>query len=177
MTAVLLRGDETAALAVDDLLRLSRAARRLVGPLNASVVTERAVQEFGAAVATDATAIALVEAPETLIIRSGWRMRTPEVREGLHNAAQHAHATTVLVTLHSGAEGTDVFVQDDGCGLPEGFTPCDVPRDGRHYGLASLRQRLARVGGELMLHRNEDRGMTLRGSIRHHAPAAQEERR
>jgi LuxR family transcriptional regulator, regulator of acetate metabolism len=91
------------------------------------------------------------------------------VREGLHNVARHAQASSVLVTLHCGAETTDVFVQDDGRGLPEDFVPCDVPRDGLHYGLASLRQRLARAGGELMLQRNQDGGMTLHGSIRHPA--------
>jgi len=95
------------------------------------------------------------------------------VREGLHNVARHAQASSVLVTLHCGAETADVLVQDDGRGLPEAFVPCDVPRDGRHYGLASLRQRLARVGGELMLQRNQDGGMTLHGSIRHCAPGPQ----
>jgi signal transduction histidine kinase len=43
-----------------------------------------------------------------------------------------------------------------------------MPRDGRHYGIASLRLRLARVGGELALLRNEDGGTTLRGSILYH---------
>ncbi|HEY2706183.1 MAG TPA: histidine kinase [Candidatus Dormibacteraeota bacterium] len=90
------------------------------------------------------------------------------VREGLHNAARHAGATSVLVTLHHGPEGTDVLVQDDGCGLPDDIVPCDLPRDGRHYGIASLRRRLERVGGELDLVRNQDGGTTLRGTIPRH---------
>jgi signal transduction histidine kinase len=90
------------------------------------------------------------------------------VREGLHNVARHAGATSVLVTLHHGPEGTDVLVQDDGRGLPDDLVPCDLPRDGRHYGIASLRQRLARAGGALALVRNQDGGTTLRGSIPHH---------
>jgi signal transduction histidine kinase len=89
------------------------------------------------------------------------------VREGLHNVARHAGASSVLVTLHHGPAGTDVLVQDDGSGLPDDLVPCEMPRDGRHYGIASLRQRLARVGGELTLLCNEDGGTTLRGSILH----------
>ncbi len=71
----------------------------------------------------------------------------------------------MVVTLHYGTDTADVLVQDDGAGLPEDFAVADVPRDGTHYGLASLSQRLARVGGELELRRNEDGGMTLHGSI------------
>ena len=89
------------------------------------------------------------------------------VREGLHNVARHAAPSSVLVTLHHGPAGTDVLVQDDGRGLPDDLVPCEMPRDGRHYGIASLRQRLARVGGELTLLGNEDGGTTLRGSILH----------
>jgi signal transduction histidine kinase len=87
------------------------------------------------------------------------------VREGLHNVGKHAHASSVVVTLHYGLETADVLIQDDGLGLPEGFTVSDVPRDGTHFGLASLSQRLARVGGDLELRRNEDGGMTLHASI------------
>ena len=87
------------------------------------------------------------------------------VREGLHNVAKHARASTALVTLHYGSETVDVLVQDDGCGLPEEFSVTDVPREGRHQGLASLSQRLARVGGQVILQGNEDGGMTLCASL------------
>ncbi|TMD93184.1 MAG: GAF domain-containing protein [Chloroflexi bacterium] len=87
------------------------------------------------------------------------------VREGLHNVGKHAQASSVLVTLHYGEESTEIIVQDDGRGLPEGFEVAQVPRDGEHYGLASLSQRLARVGGEIALQRNDDGGMTLCGSV------------
>jgi LuxR family transcriptional regulator, regulator of acetate metabolism len=87
------------------------------------------------------------------------------VREGLHNVARHAHATSVMVTLHYGLDSADVLIQDDGTGLPEDFTVIDVPRDGNHYGLASLSQRLCRVGGDLELRSNQDGGMTLHASL------------
>jgi signal transduction histidine kinase len=83
----------------------------------------------------------------------------------LHNVGRHAHATSVVITLHYGMHSTDVLIQDDGLGLPEDFMVTDVPRDGNHYGLASLSQRLSRVGGELELRSNEDGGMTLHASI------------
>ena len=87
------------------------------------------------------------------------------VREGLHNVGKHAQATSVVITLHYGMDSADVLVQDDGVGLAEGYTVNDVPRDGSHYGLASLTQRLARLGGEIELSRNEDAGMTLHASL------------
>jgi LuxR family transcriptional regulator, regulator of acetate metabolism len=87
------------------------------------------------------------------------------VREGLHNVGKHAQASSVLVTLHYGEESAEIVVQDDGRGLPDGFEVVAVPRDGQHYGLASLSQRLARVGGEIALQRNDDGGMTLCGSV------------
>jgi signal transduction histidine kinase len=87
------------------------------------------------------------------------------VREGLHNVGKHAQASTVLVTLHYGEQSAEIVVQDDGRGLPEDFEVTHVPRDGEHYGLASLSQRLARVGGDIALQRNEDGGMTLCGSV------------
>jgi signal transduction histidine kinase len=87
------------------------------------------------------------------------------VREGLHNVGKHAQASTVLVTLHYGEESAEIVVQDDGRGLPEDFEVVQVPRDGQHYGLASLSQRLARVGGDIVLQRNQDGGMTLCGSV------------
>jgi signal transduction histidine kinase len=94
------------------------------------------------------------------------------VREGLHNVGKHAGASTVLVTMHYGEESAEVLVQDDGRGLPEDFQVTHVPRDGEHYGLASLSQRLARVGGELSLQSNADGGMTLCGSVPTFAAAA-----
>ncbi len=87
------------------------------------------------------------------------------VREGLHNVGKHAHATSVVITLHYGMDSADVLIQDDGTGLPEDFRVTEVPRDGCHYGLASLSQRLSRVGGELELGTNEDGGMTLHASL------------
>ncbi|HEX3605729.1 MAG TPA: GAF domain-containing protein [Candidatus Dormibacteraeota bacterium] len=87
------------------------------------------------------------------------------VREGLHNVGKHAQASTVLVTLHYGEASAEIVVQDDGRGLPDGFEVTQVPRDGQHYGLASLTQRLARVGGDLALQRNQDGGMTLCGNV------------
>ncbi len=87
------------------------------------------------------------------------------VREGLHNVGKHANASSVVITLHYGIDSADVLIQDDGRGLPEDFTVIEVPRDGSHYGLASLSQRLARVGGELQLGANEDGGMTLHATL------------
>jgi two-component system, NarL family, sensor histidine kinase DevS len=60
------------------------------------------------------------------------------LREALSNAARHAHATRVDVTVAAGPDDLLLRVADDGVGLPEG---------GRRSGLANLADRARRLGG------------------------------
>lgn len=64
------------------------------------------------------------------------------VTEALTNVARHAHATRCLVRIHLD-HGLNVEVCDDGVGLPEGW------RTG--VGIASMRERVAELGGGLVL--------------------------
>jgi signal transduction histidine kinase len=65
------------------------------------------------------------------------------LREALSNAARHAAATLVDVTVDVGADGTlTVQVTDNGTGLPAG---------GRRSGLRNLASRAEKLGGELNL--------------------------
>lgn len=79
-------------------------------------------------------------------------------REGLRNVERHAQATEVVVTLRVDAAAAELTVQDDGVGCRGGI------RRGR-LGLASLRQEIARLGGQVRLTSNDDVGATLRVSV------------
>jgi len=65
------------------------------------------------------------------------------LREALSNAARHANASQVDVTVDTGSDGVlTVQVIDDGIGIPEG---------GRRSGLRNLASRAEKLGGELRL--------------------------
>jgi signal transduction histidine kinase len=65
------------------------------------------------------------------------------LREALSNAARHAAASRVDVTVDVGADGMlAVQVTDDGTG---------IPADGRRSGLRNLARRAEKLGGELQL--------------------------
>src|SRR6266704_5663086 len=65
------------------------------------------------------------------------------LREALSNAARHANASQVDVTVDAGSDGMlTVQVTDDGTGIPEG---------GRRSGLRNLAARAEKLGGELRL--------------------------
>jgi len=65
------------------------------------------------------------------------------LREALSNAARHANASQVDVTVDTGSDGAlTVQVTDDGTGIPDG---------GRRSGLRNLASRAEKLGGELRL--------------------------
>ena len=65
------------------------------------------------------------------------------LREALSNAARHANASEVDVTVDVGSDGMlTVQVTDDGTGIPDG---------GRRSGLRNLANRAEKLGGELRL--------------------------
>jgi signal transduction histidine kinase len=65
------------------------------------------------------------------------------LREALSNAARHAHASQVDVTVDSDPDGMLVVrVTDNGTGIPDG---------GRRSGLRNLAARAEKLGGELRL--------------------------
>ena len=64
------------------------------------------------------------------------------LREALANAARHANAGRVSVSLRASGSRVTLTVTDDGVGLPEG---------GRRSGLRNLAERAAQLGGSLEL--------------------------
>jgi signal transduction histidine kinase len=78
-------------------------------------------------------------------------------QEGLTNAVRHAGAGRIEVTARFTAESASLTVRDDGRGLPDGR------RDG--FGLTGMRERLAAVGGELLLRGVPGGGTTLTATV------------
>jgi len=74
------------------------------------------------------------------------------VSEALTNVAGHAHATRCLVRIGLD-HGLEVEVCDDGVGLPEGW------RTG--VGIASMRERAAELGGDLVIEPGSPRGTRI----------------
>ena len=68
------------------------------------------------------------------------------VQEGLSNVARHAEAESVLVVVELVSPGIRIAIEDDGRGLP--------PPEGileERMGLAGMRERLAALGGRVLL--------------------------
>ncbi|HEU5266056.1 MAG TPA: sensor histidine kinase, partial [Jatrophihabitans sp.] len=80
-------------------------------------------------------------------------------QEGLANVEKHAHATKVAVTLSYLDDVVLLDVRDDGVGFAAGAVG---PRpDGTSVGLATMRERLRRVGGDLEIESEPAGGTTL----------------
>jgi signal transduction histidine kinase len=80
-------------------------------------------------------------------------------QEALHNAAKHARAHTLDLSLDVGNAEVGLMVADDG----RGFDPLgDFPG---HFGLQSMRERAAAVGGVLEIDSAPGEGTRLRARI------------
>jgi len=84
------------------------------------------------------------------------------VREALHNVEKHARARSVVVTISTHRDGVLVVVADDGIGIQADADADASGAPGRGLGLAAIRERMARVGGGVLIDANEDGGATLR---------------
>jgi len=82
-------------------------------------------------------------------------------REALLNVEKHAHARSVVITIAAIRGGVALTVSDDGVGLGD-----ECARTGG-LGLASMSERLARVGGTCTVGLNEDdeAGVTVRAWV------------
>ena len=83
-------------------------------------------------------------------------------REALHNVVRHSDAHRVDVVLEHGGGQLTLLIKDDG----RGFEP-SRPRPG-HFGLQSMRERAAAVGGTLDLISGPGRGTEVRVRVSRH---------
>lgn len=78
------------------------------------------------------------------------------VQEGLSNVARHAEADAVLVQVRPVAAGLHITIEDNGRGLPQ------AEGDGEErMGLAGMRERLAAMGGRVVIERVATGGTRL----------------
>jgi two-component system NarL family sensor kinase len=78
------------------------------------------------------------------------------LQEALANVARHAEARSVAVELRGEADGVSLAVVDDG----RGFDP-DDPADGGRMGLVGMQERIAAVGGRLVIQAAPGHGARL----------------
>lgn len=72
---------------------------------------------------------------------------------------KHARAHSVVVSVFAASNGVTVRIADDGVGLPPA---CEAAKG---LGLPTMSERLARVGGQVSICRNEDGGVTVQAWV------------
>jgi signal transduction histidine kinase len=78
------------------------------------------------------------------------------VQEALHNVAKHAKATLVNVQISRGEEIVHLIIEDDGQGME------NTERwNGRSFGLAGMRERVAMLGGAVEVHSSPGNGTRI----------------
>ncbi len=82
------------------------------------------------------------------------------VQEALNNTVRHAHASGAVVTLTMNEDGLRLTVVDDGRGMESALTQVR-PSGGRGYGLVSMRERAAGLGGDFRLTTTPGSGMRV----------------
>ena len=150
-------GDEhPVVIAAKRALALSRSAiSDLSDPAGATAhesldaIAQELQDRFGIAIVVDASLDQDLE--------SGERENVTRIaREAIANAARHGKARNVIVSLRHNEQGVVLRVLDDGCGIgagksgqPEGF------------GLRSMRERAAALGGQMSVHQPQRGGTEL----------------
>lgn len=89
-------------------------------------------------------------------------------QEALTNAARHAGASRVKLTLARDAEAVTLRVSDDGGGLPDDLS------GSTGMGLRAMQYRASALGGVLRIRSRKDRGTTVTCIVPLLAPAAEE---
>ncbi len=93
------------------------------------------------------------------------------VQEALANVVRHANARRVRLGLVRAGEDFEIVVEDDGVGLSPDAAGGDVGDTG-HYGIAIMRERARRLGGNLVLERVAGGGTRVRLQFPAGAPEA-----
>lgn len=81
-------------------------------------------------------------------------------REALHNAARHAAARKVSISLHHDGEVLTLAISDDGIGLPP-----DAAGRPQSSGLRGMQQRAALIGATLVLQPEDGGGTRLQVTL------------
>jgi PAS domain S-box-containing protein len=86
------------------------------------------------------------------------------LRELLVNVAKHADAGLAQVRFVQSDQAVSLIVADDGRGFEKGFVPEKLPSSvgAGGFGLFSIKQRLAHLGGQLLIESPPSRGSVVR---------------
>lgn len=126
--------------------------RRAVWDLDPAALSgmdlEEALKEVGSEMAGDAE-ISVTTEGDACALPEGLRMHLFRAgQEAMGNALKHGAPTKLEVKISIGEKEAVLEISDDGCG----FDPEDAPGpDDGHFGLRSLRERFARLGGECVI--------------------------
>ena len=165
--------DHPAARALAEVSQLNHGAlaemRALIFELRPGALAEEGLV---AAVSKHASAVAAREGIDVDVTGPADRLPLrPEaeeqlyrlVQEALNNVVKHARTTLASVAVTSGPSEVTVVIHDDGIGFD--------PAHGRpgHLGLASMRERITRLGGRLDIASAPGRGTTITATV----PAAE----
>ncbi|MBV9670902.1 MAG: sensor histidine kinase, partial [Acidobacteriales bacterium] len=82
------------------------------------------------------------------------------VQEALHNIAKHAQAKSVTIKLTRENDLVKLWVQDDGVGMTE-----KPDRRGHSFGLAGIKERVASLGGNVLITSERGSGTRLEISV------------
>jgi signal transduction histidine kinase len=93
------------------------------------------------------------------------------LQEALRNAARHADAGRVVVSLGQARRYLRMHVRDDGRGFVMPADPAEL-RAGQHYGIIGMAERAGTVDGTLRVIANPGSGTTIEVSIPIRHPAA-----
>jgi PAS domain S-box-containing protein len=85
------------------------------------------------------------------------------VQEAVANALKHSNTSYLSVRLTSDPTCVTVTVSDHGTGFVPESLP--APREGRHFGLVGMRERVALLGGEFSVDSSPPRGTSVSASI------------
>src|SRR5918999_4471906 len=91
------------------------------------------------------------------------------VQEALTNAAKHARANRVAISVEASTTSLRVEIEDDGRGFDSGMTR-EFLRQGR-VGLASMRERVELANGTFVVRSSQGRGTSIVATLPVNAPA------
>jgi PAS domain S-box-containing protein len=168
------RGVDVLSKVRKELADEADALRALMSGLRPPVLEERglmpalreAVTRFGVEQGVETDLLGMLPRPmssdlETLAYRV--------VQEALTNAAKHARADRVVVSVETTATSLRVEVEDDGRGFDSAMTR-EFLRQGR-VGLASMRERVELANGTFVIRSSPGRGTSIVATLPVDAPA------
>jgi signal transduction histidine kinase len=85
-------------------------------------------------------------------------------KEAISNAARHAQAKMVLVTLTFLSASLDIVIQDDGAGASD-LILRNYPVSSTHFGLKGLRKLVTGAGGRFEVANGEESGLVVKARL------------